>query len=146
MARYQAGDLVAFVNKFQRCGRIVRMDNKGYKVDTGYDIIYAYENEIVLISSNAPIRSGAVINKIDKVSSGISRYNSAFREALISLISEHSWVAEVFCSYVMNVSDKAVKSCIEAISNIRIEKVEINFIKIEIKGAIVEKLIPQGDQ
>lgn len=143
MARYQAGDLVAFANKFQRCGRVVRIDNKGYKIDTGYDVVYAYENELVLISDEAPIRPTAVIRKIDIAGSQLHQYTPDFREGLIRFISDNSETAKIFASYVGNVSDRALTACLEAISNIKIEKLEINIIKIEISGSIAENLLPK---
>jgi len=140
MGRYQAGNLVAFVNKFQRCGRIVQIDNKGYKIDTGYDVIYAYENDIVLISSAAPIRPNVVMKKVDQVGNQVTRYNPDFREGLASFLASNSESAKLFADYVCNVSDKALKACIEAISNTKIDKITF----IEIKASVNNNLLP-GD-
>jgi len=148
MARYQAGDLVAFINKFERCGCIVSIDEKGkgYKIDTGYDVIYAYENEIVLLSSNAPIRSNTVITKVDHVGTQVPNYTPAFRDGLLNFLAGNSDSAKLFASYVGKVSDQALTACLRAISNIKIDKVEITIIKIEISGAIVEKLLPRNSR
>lgn len=144
MARYQAGNLVAFVNKFERCGRIVFIDEKGkgYKINTGHDVIYAYEKEIVLISSNAPIRPEAIIEKIDRAGKQLPTYTSDFRAGLIKVLTSKSDTGNLFANYVSSVSEQVLAACLKAISNIKIEKFEINIIKSDISGAIIEKLLP----
>jgi hypothetical protein len=142
MARYQSGDLVAFENKFERCGRIVRIDNRGYKIDTGYDVIYAYEGEIVRISGDAPIRPTSVMEKMDQAGSSLPQYTPDFRDGLASFIRDNSEIAKLFASYAGSVSNRVLTTCLEAISNIKIEKIEVNIIKIEISEEVARKIFP----
>ncbi len=118
MARYQSGNMVAFVNKFQRCGRVVQVDGeKGYKVDTGYDIIYAYESQLVLISATAPIRPLDVIKKIEEASDRLPEYTPAFRDNLLSFLNGGSQMAKTFASYIKNVPTNIVRECIKNIAS-----------------------------
>ncbi len=122
MSRYKSGDTVAFVNKFSRCGHVVSVDgNKGYRINTGKDIIYGYPNELVLISDNAPIRPMVAINKIDKACENMPEYTSGFRQSLVAFIQEGTQPAKLFVNYILEVSQEVVKDCIKAISNIKID-------------------------
>jgi len=133
MSRYKSGDTVAFVNKFSRCGHIVSVDgNKGYRINTGKDIIYGYPNELVLISNNAPIRPMAAIKKIDQVCKNMPEYTPDFRQSLVAFVQEGTQAAKLFVNYIFEMPQEVVKACIKAISNIKIDKIEINIEEIKI--------------
>lgn len=128
MARYKPGDTVAFTKNFQRGGQIVSLDTngRGYKINTGADIIYAYENQIVLISDEAPIRPPQAIQKIDAIAEGLPEYTPEVRCAFLALLESHSKLANQFACYLAKVSDSAIRACIQAIANSRVEKIEVN--------------------
>ncbi|NJL03010.1 MAG: hypothetical protein HC838_12190 [Spirulinaceae cyanobacterium RM2_2_10] len=141
MARYQVGNLVAYVNKFERCGTIASIDQRrggkvGYRLNTGSDYIMAYENEIVLISTDAPIiPPKAAMKKIDTIEKGKSYYTPKLREALWKFINSGSRTATTFVNWVAEVTNRVIDELLDLISRSRIDltKVSIeNFISIKL--------------
>ena len=115
MARYQLGDSVAVINKFERCGKIVAIDKKGYKVDSGKDVVFHYEEDIVLISALNPPNINEVMNKIDNTVGEAAWFTDDFSKSIKDYINKDSGVARAFGDYVAKVHGNVLASCLKAI-------------------------------
>jgi hypothetical protein len=129
MARYQLGDSVAVINKFSRCGKIVAIDKKGYKVDSGKDVVFYYEKDIVLISDINTPNINEVMTKIDNTVGEESWFTDDFSKSIKDYIENNSGVARAFCDYVAKVPENVLASCLKAIKDSRLklpESISIN--------------------
>jgi hypothetical protein len=132
--RYEAGDFVAVVNRFDRCGHIVGIDEKGkgYRINTGQDIIYRYEKELVLISSNAPINFNLVSKKLDAATTS-EIISSDVKNDIFQFLKSNTPQAKAFGDWIVKVHKETLRGCLEAIkeSGISLPSViNINLINI----------------
>lgn len=115
MARYQIGDVVAVVNRYELVGRVVGIDKeKGYKVDRGKDVVYLYENQIAPINLSTPTKSQEVVSKLDKAGKQVQGF-ADIRQLIIDFLSNNTKFAEAFADYVVKVSTDALIAFLKAI-------------------------------
>ncbi len=123
MARYQIGDFVAVVNKFERCGQIASIDEKGkgYKVNTGKDVVFFYEKDIVLISARKSPDIAATMSKIDKSVGKEAWFTPDFSKTIKDFLTDDSGVARAFGDYIAKVHGDVLKSCLKAVKDSGLE-------------------------
>lgn len=136
MLSYSIGDVIAVKSRFELVGRIVELDEKGngYKVDTGKEIVYRYDKEVVLISGYVSTTSSSVIQKIDAAGEFVKGF-SDFRQSIIDFLKSNTMLAQTFATYVMKMPSNVLASCLEVIRDSGVEiklTITINLINIKL--------------
>ena len=123
MARYQIGNSVALINKFERCGKIVSIDEKGkgYKVDTGKDVVFFYEKDIVPISTTTTPDITTVMTKIDKAVGKTPWFTPDFSKTIKDFLTDDSGLARAFGNYIAQVHGEVLLACLKAIKESGLE-------------------------
>lgn len=123
MARYQIGNSVALINKFERCGKIVSIDEKGkgYKVDTGKDVVFFYERDMVLISDLKAPDIAATMIKIDKAVGKEVWFTPDIAATIKEFLTDDSGVARAFGDYIAKVHGDVLYACLKAIKDSGLE-------------------------
>ncbi|MCT7969737.1 hypothetical protein NG799_25830 [Laspinema sp. D1] len=116
MSRYKAGNFVAVINRFDRCGYIVGIDEKGkgYRINTGQDVIYRYEKELVLISSDAPINFGLVTKKLDAASTSEIQ-SSGVNNNILNFLKTNTHQAKAFGDWIVKMPKETLRVFLEVV-------------------------------
>lgn len=136
MVRYCVGDIVAVENRFELAGRIVEVDvvGKWYKVDTGKEIVYRYDQEVVSIKRYTSTTSQEVISKIDNFGKGVPGFSNV-HQSVIDFLKSNTALAQTFATYVTKMPSDVLASCLEVIKEGGVEvkiTIDINLINIKL--------------
>lgn len=138
---YEIGDVLAVKGRYDLVGKVVSVDpfGKSYKVDTGEGhAVTRYENEVVHLKRSTA--SFQAIQKVSKVAKSVNG-GDPICQIIKDFINQGSALAQLFVSYVTQVSDEAIKGFLNEI----VSKINVNVnVNVNIENLIQLNLIKVG--